>query len=153
MRRAKTKMFLLTGSNRQAFTLIELLVVIAIIAILAALLLPALARAKAKAYRTVCVNNFKQLAMASQMYCGDNRDTLVWPNWGNDAPAPPGWLYHTLPTQYSLAVYRLNPATFNKACLLAIQGGAFYQYVPNVLSFRCPLDQPGDPATSWATRN
>ena len=62
--------------KRVAFTLVELLVVIAIIAILAALLLPALARAKAKAKRTACFNNLKQVNLAVQLYAGDNNDTL-----------------------------------------------------------------------------
>ena len=65
---------------RKAFTLIELLVVIAIIAILAAMLLPALARAKEAGKRTACLNNLRQLSLAAQMYAGDNQGTYP-PHW------------------------------------------------------------------------
>ena len=85
--------------RRRAFTLIELLVVIAIIAIVAALLLPALNRSKASAYRVKCVGNLHQLGFAAQLYWDDhsgscfrfksgatNGGTLYWFGWLGPGP-------------------------------------------------------------------
>lgn len=80
-------------SRKAGFTLIELLVVIAIIAILAALLLPVLARAKLKAQGVQCMNNHRQLAFAWRMYSEENSDYLLWASGASAAydPKEPVW--------------------------------------------------------------
>jgi len=125
--------------QQRGFTLIELLVVIAIIAVLASLLLPALSTAKAKAQRTACLNNFKQLQLAWLTYTHDNNDHFP-PN-GRDPANPPRTDLQFWWVQGNLDYDPANSDNSNTALLLDGKYAQLGPYAQSAGIFRCPSDR------------
>ena len=121
--------------STRAFTLVELLVVIAIIAVLSALLLPALAAAKVQAYRINCVSNQKQLITAWMMYSGDNNERLALNGGDSSATSANAHLWAYGGNHGSAATLT------NRLYLVGANYALFAPFLPGERVYKCPADK------------
>ena len=109
--------------RRRAFTLVELLVVVGIIAILIAILMPALSRARDQATRLQCMNNLRSMMQGVTMYVSENKQVLPYCNWAGYPPGHQGWLYKD-PIQTTPRY---------------AESGVLFPYLKTIDVFKCPL--------------
>jgi prepilin-type N-terminal cleavage/methylation domain-containing protein len=125
-------------NRRRGFTLIELLVVIAIIAILAAMLLPALAKSKEKGKQIHCVNNLHQLTLCAAMYVTDNNGVFA-ENMPTAAASKNSWIQGDMSD--NVGVYgQVTPGVYDSTNLQDLVTGKFWTYNNSAGIYRCPSD-------------
>jgi len=125
-------------TSRCGFTLIELLVVISIIALLIALLLPALGKAKDSARTAICLNNQKQLMLAVSTYAAEAKQRMTFNNWrAFDRPDNPGWLYTN-----NVVESRGSRRSSGGVSSGGLRTGVLFEIMQNTEVFRCPEDPP-----------
>jgi len=144
--------------TRRAFTLIELLVVIAIIAILLAILMPALSRVKEQGKRAACLANLKQLTLTWIMYADENDDRLVngeaYASGDGLAPTPTSGIHageQFWAGDDCAPGYQSGEQLPEQVQLRAIRAGALYPYCKNVKLYRCPTGIRGEMRTYTIT--
>jgi prepilin-type N-terminal cleavage/methylation domain-containing protein len=174
-RRMEAGPALRSPQGEEGFTLVELLVVIAIIALLMAILLPALARARELGKRAVCMNQIKQLGVAWSMYCDDNKEKVpvgdVYFSWlfcipgiadcVGSSPAPPGpqpawceWPHQlhtgaaTYATNYTKAYsFAEAPGLSDEIWQHAMSEGTMGKYIKDYKVYKCPVGDKGHRVT------
>jgi prepilin-type N-terminal cleavage/methylation domain-containing protein len=133
------------------FTLIELLVVIAIIAILAAMLLPALSKAKQQAYKVKCISNLHQIGIGMKMYVDENRDTFP-PSWSSQFAEQSGQPFLPVEPNYHHAFFLggIDGSSTDDYAAPPATNRLLAAYVPAREVFRCPADRRYDAYTPSA---
>ena len=130
-----------TENRKQGFTLIELLVVISVIAVLMAILMPALSRAKEQGKRAACLSNLKNLSLAWIMYADENDDKLVCGDSGEYTS-----MYNSASTPFNKSHYKEEPwvqrdwsqGMTQQQKEQAIMDGALYPYTKTLKLYKCP---------------
>lgn len=140
----------MSKSAKSGFTLVELLVVIGIIAILIAILLPALQKARDQATRASCMSNMRQIICGALIYTNENHGYFPFCNWkslevaGGANQYQPGWLYTYSPFTLIQSQAFLTPD--------GVKTGSLYPYLKSIKVYHCPLDTPPYPTGNNNTR-